>query len=108
MVAHDDVDQRRARWIRLLLDDPARARRERLRAAREYWRHRVELLEERLRAAEDLLNEALQPPPEDDLEQPPIPPVEVWRLRCACVVAWADVQEARARLEGIDRELERR
>ncbi len=78
-----------------------------MRGARSCGR-RVWLLEERLCAAEEALAEALQPPPEDDPEQPPIPPAELWRLRCEVVTAWADVRHAKAQAEALDRELERR
>lgn len=97
----------KARYVDLLVHDPDRAKRERLRAVRGYWKRRLKVLEKRLRVAEEALAEALQPPPEDDPEQPPIPPVELWRLRCACAVAWAEVQTARARLAEITRELGR-
>lgn len=108
MPATDSPDPARARWIDLLLNNPAGARRERLHSVRRYWKQRLLALEQRLAEAERELREALSPPAADDPGQPPIPPAEAWRLRCACAVAWADVSAARARLAEIERELERR
>lgn len=100
-----EPDPARVRWIELLLRDPAAAKRERLEARLAYWRARLRKLEERLAAAEQDLDAALHPSPDEDGPAPPVPAVELFRLRVERLARWADVAAAKARLAEIEREL---
>jgi len=90
----DEPSPERARFVELLLSDPAAARRERLRARAEYWRRRMQDLHDRAAALKALLgNPALAAG---------TTPLDRWRGRVELLVAQADVLEASRRLADIE------
>jgi hypothetical protein len=90
----DEPSPERARFIELLLRDPAEAKRERLRARAEYWRRRLQDLHDRAAALRALLgNPALAAG---------TAPLDQWNGRVELLVAQADVMTAAARLADVE------
>lgn len=102
----DSPDPARARWVELLLRDPAGARRELLEGRLAYWQHRLQVLQKRLAEAEQDLRAALNPlPAEDGTLPPPMVTAALFQLRTEYAVVWADVQHALAQVAALEREL---
>jgi len=93
----DEPSPERARFIELLLRDPAEAKRERLRARLEYWRRRLQALHERTELLRALIG---QPELEDGTT-----PLDRWRARVEVAVAESDVLEAAWRLQQLEQAL---
>ena len=90
----DETSPERARFVELLVNDPAAARCERLRARAEYWRRRLQALHERAELLRALLG---QPALEDGMTA-----LDRWRGRVELMVARADVMTAASRLADIE------
>ncbi len=102
----ESPDPARARWIELLLRDPAGAKRELIMGRLAYWQQRLQVLQGRLAEAEQDLLAALNPSPaEDGTPPPPIPPAALFQLRVERNVAWGDVQHALEQVRVLEREL---
>jgi len=87
----------RARFVELLVNDPAEAKRERLKARVEYWRGRLQALRERAELLRALLG---QPGLEDGTT-----PLDRWRARIELAVAEGDVLEASWHLHKLEQAL---
>lgn len=86
----------KARWLELLAADPAAARREALEARMQYWARRVEVLERRYAEIRAWL---VGPRVKPSAKRPWQP----WHIDDR--IERADVEEARARLAEVEREL---
>jgi hypothetical protein len=90
----DSPDPAREAHLELLLRDPAAARRQRLEARVRYWRQRVERLQARADALQELLADA-------ELGDK-LPAIDLWRGRVELLVAQADALEASRRLADVE------
>ena|GEM_PF-4387051 len=93
----DETSPERARFIELLLRDPAEAKRERLRAQATYWRGRLQALRERAELLRALLGQ-----PELEAGTTPL---DRWRARVELTLAEGDVLEAAWRLHQLEQTL---
>ena len=93
----DETSPERARFVELLVNDPAEARRERLRARAEYWRGRLQALRERAELLRALIG---QPELEAGTSA-----LDRWNGRVELAVAEGDVLEAAWRLHKLEQPL---